>query len=197
MSAETLEPGDIVLSYRRQYKGPFKYLVTRLILFFTTAWWKGESTSKVYHAEMVVKSLSDKEFQVVTMEPMKCRYKTRSYNRKRILRLNLKGPFFNNAFEQYVQEKFGQKYDYLKLIQIILYWMFLGWNWLGRIYKNSDRDICSEFVARFYERVGIVCSTVDADITTPDDIYDMTSHAIFYKVVFDAKGDYGKQTSMG
>lgn len=188
-----LEPGDIVLIYRKEYNGPFKYLITRLILFFTTAWWRNEPTSTVYHAEMVVNQINDKEFRVVTMEPPKCRFKTRSFNRKRIVRLKLKGPFFDKGFEGYVSEKLGQKYDYLKLLQIILYWVFLGWNPLGRIYKNSDRDICSEFVARFYEDIGIPCSWFDANITTPDDIYDMTGKSVFYKVVYDDRGDYGRR----
>lgn len=186
-SGITFKPGDIVLIHRKKYNGPFKYLVTRLILFFTTEWWKGEKTSNHYHAEMVVEDLGNGEIMVVTMEPPKCRFKTRSLNRKAIFRVRLRLPMFNKAFFRYVDLKLGQKYDFLKLLFCWLDWVFHT-TWFTRNYVNPCRDICSEFVARFYEEViRIPCSYLTADSTKPDDIYDYCRESSSFITVYDER----------
>lgn len=185
------EPGDIILRRRKPYKGPFKYLITRLILFFTTAWWKGEDTSKHYHAEMVY-GYSDRlgGWQSITMEPPKCRVERMPNDYMLIYRLKIKPPKFDDAFYKYSAEKLGQRYDFIRFFWMGLYWLTLGWNWLGLVWKDPNRDICSEFVARFYEeRIGIPCSHKDPNLTTPDDIYDFLLHHPQFVVLINVNGD--------
>lgn len=179
-------PGDIILRRRKEYKGPFKYLLTRIILFFTTAWWKGEKTSQHYHAEMVYCwSEEDGEWKSITMEPPRCKIRSMPKTRILVARLNNKPEDFDYEFFRYCQEKLGQGYDYLKFLWMGVYWLFLGWNWLGRIWDNPSRDICSEFVARFYQdRIGVRCSIEDANISSPDDIYDLVSSSDKFSIIY-------------
>lgn len=185
------EPGDIILRKRKPYKGPFKYLITRLILFFTTAWWKKEKTSKHYHAEMVWGFSHElDQWMAVTMEPPECRVERMPSTYILVFRLKIKPPNFDDVFEKYVLEKLGQRYDFIRFLWMWLYWLTMEWNWLGLLYENPDKDICSEFVARFYEeRVGIPCSPVDSNLTTPDDIYDFLVNHPSFMVVANVSGD--------
>lgn len=178
------ESGDIVLKKRKPYEGPFKYLITRLILFFTTEWWRGEKTSKHYHAEMVYGfDPSLLEFRVVSMQPPKCSIRSMPLRRNIVFRLKLKPPKFNGVFDRYILRKLGQRYDFIKFILCGIDWIFRT-TWFTRTFVNPCRDICSEFVARFYEeRIGIPCSDLPADSTKPDDIFDFCmSSNLFYIV---------------
>jgi hypothetical protein len=181
-------PGDIVLLYRKQYKGPFKYLVTRAILFFTTAWWMGEPTSKVYHAELAVSTsvLSENEFVVATMEPPKYRYKNRRYTRKVIFSSFLDKGWVERKLDGYLAANLGKKYDFLRLVMMLLNWIFRT-SFFTEHYKTGARDICSEAVARFYEHMGCPCSDVEANSTTPDDIYDFCRDSGKFRKVYDAR----------
>ena len=190
-----IRPGDIVLLYRKQYKGPFKYLVTRAILFFTTAWWMGEPTSKVYHAELAVSpfetvevgKLAEMEFVVATMEPPRYRYKTRRYSRKVIFRPLLNEGWVERELEKYLEENLGKGYDFLRIVMMVLNWIFRT-SFFTDHYKNGAVDICSEAVARFYEHMDFRCSDLGANSTTPDDIYDYClKHTEKFRKVYDAR----------
>lgn len=176
------EPGDIVLRYRPKYKGPFKYLVTRCILFFTTEWWKGESTSKVYHAEMYYG-----DGKVITMEPPYCRLKDMRKTRFVVFRAKHESASFEHYFFVYCNLKMGQKYDFLKLIGCLLDWVFHT-RWFTRHFVNPAKDICSEFVARFYKNVNWPCSEVSAESSTPDDILDFCETYSNFNRIYDTKG---------
>ena len=188
-----LQPGDIVLIYRQRYKGPFSYLITRIILFCTTDWWKKEPTSKVYHAEMVYEQIDDSNFRVIDMEPPKCRFKDRRFNRKVIFRLKNKPEWFDDAFYTYILKYFGVKYDFVRFILFSLLWLFLGWNFLGKLFSKwfykTKQSVCSVFVARFYQYfIGIECSIEDAEISTPDDICDYcVLHTEKFEKIFDSR----------
>lgn len=182
-----INPGDIVLIYRNQYKGPFKYLVTRAILFFTTAWWRKEVTSKVYHAELAVSSIGDDEFVVATMEPPKYRFKDRGYNRKVIFRPFLNEGWIEQQLDKYLTDNLGKGYDFLRLGMMLLNWIFRT-TFFTEHYKNGTLDICSEAVARFYEHMDFRCSGFAANSTTPDDIYDYClEHPEKFRKVYDAR----------
>lgn len=179
--------GDIVLIKRKKYDGPFKYLITRLILFFTTAWWKDEPTSKVYHAELADSQLNDREFIVITMEPPKCRFKDRSYDRKIIFRLKYPPQDFYLMYDMYKKAKLGEKYDFIKILAFVLDFLTFG-TFFTRHLVNKSRDICSEFVARFYEGwVRVPCSDEVPDSTAPDNILDycLVNTKLFDKIYED------------
>lgn len=181
-----IKPGDIVLCYRKQYKGPFKYLVMRAILFFTTAWWRREPTSCVYHAELAVSTFGDSEFVVATMEPPKYRYKTRKYKRKLIFRpIFREEKYIAEVLEAYLEKHLGKRYDFLRLFMMLLNWIFRT-SFFSDHYKNGERDICSEAVARFYEKLAYPCSDLDANSTTPDCIHDFCfAHPELFRVIYD------------
>lgn len=172
------QPGDIVIHYRRKYRGPIAYLLTRLICFFTTEWWKNEPTSKVYHAEMVYSPADDiEDVKDISQEWPTVRI-TRfgKLNRKAVFRLKHKPANFDSLFQEYCLKTLGQPYDWPKLIAMTLYWLFRG-NSIARFFVNlfgsRKRDICSEYVAKFYHSyVGVPCSPVKPGYTTPDDILD-------------------------
>lgn len=192
-----LQPGDIILCRRKPYKGPFKYFLTRIILFFTTEWWTGEKTSKHYHAEMIylpMNKFSDKSLTIVlakyshlftektlviSQDWPKVRIKSLgSLNNKEIWRLSEKPEDFNEKFFKYCEEKIGQKYDWLKFISFGFYWLFLGSRiglWINKKLGLKHKDVCSEFVANFYESIGNRASVKPASATSPDDIYDYIS----------------------
>lgn len=177
--------GDIVIKYRPKYKGIWKYLLQRLICFFTTEWWEGEPTSNTSHAEIVVQQLSHDSFQVFTEEPPKARFKSRSYRNRRIVRLAVKPTYFDNMVKSYIIRKMNVKYDYLKFLMFALDWLFRT-TWFTRKIHLRNRDVCSESVAWLYKEIGIPCSTKHPDSTSPDDIYDATSKNPFI-VVWDSK----------
>lgn len=183
-----INKGDIVIIYRNKYKGPFKYIVTRCILFFTTAWWKKEPTSKVYHAELAWDNLSDTAFRAFTMEPPKARFKDRRYNRKAIFRPRFLTPaFMDSVTTSYYEKHVGKKYDFFRLILMGLNWVFRT-SWFTDHYKNGERDICSELVARMYNRMNYPCSVNHPNSTTPDDIYDYCfGHLDQFEIVYDAQ----------
>jgi len=181
-----VEYGDIVCSYRKKYKGPFKYLITRLVLFFTTAWWMKEPTSKVYHAEIAIKNISESEFKVATMEPPKYRYKDRGYERRVIFRLKDKPKVFKVYMEAYVVSSLGRKYDFLRILLLVLNWIFRT-SYFTDHYKNGHRDICSEAVARPYYRMRHPCSAEHPDSTTPDDVYDYCRLSGNFDTIYDGE----------
>lgn len=177
-----VEPGDIVLIHRAKYDGPFKYLITRLILFFTTAWWRSEKTSKYYHAEMVNR-VKNNGFQVITDEPPGVRFKDRSFDRKRIYRLRNKPSNFIAKFDAYVRYTYKMKYGYFGLLLLFVRWLFLDWNFVGKIWI---KPVCSGHVAAFYElKIKIPCSEWVYELTSPDDIEDYCeSHSEIFERIF-------------
>jgi hypothetical protein len=181
-----INKGDIVVIYRKAYKGPFKYLVTRCILFFTTAWWLHEPTSKVYHAEIAWDNLSDSEFRAFTMEPPKSRFKDRRYSRKIIFRpKDLTVNYLDSVAQAYYDKNVGKKYDFFRILLMGLNWLFRT-TWFTDHYKNKELDICSEFVARMYDRMNYPCSPNEPNSTTPDCIYDYClAHPDRFEVVYD------------
>jgi len=185
-----VKPGDIVLKYRPRYDGWFKYLLQRAILFFTTEWWVGESTSKISHAEMVYDQdpawVSIGGYRVIDQEPPKCKLKNRSFARRIIFRLKLKGPTFDPKFVAYVYYKYGEKYDYLKIFMFVLDWLTHSHFFTGH-FTSVHRNICSSFVSQFYEEYGVPCSGKQYESTSPDDIFDYCSaHPELFMVVSDA-----------
>lgn len=166
--------GDIVVSYRKKYEGPFKFLMTRLICFFTTEWWKGEETSKTFHAEMIYSPSNNiNEIKDISQEwPCVKITSFRHLNRRAIFRLRNKPPNFDSLFFEYCNQTLGQKYDWLKLIGLAFVWLF-RMNWWARLFSLKNKDICSEYVARFYQDwIQIPCSSEKANFTTPDHILD-------------------------
>lgn len=172
MTVPIFQPGDIVCRFRPQYKGWFKYLVTRLILFFTTEHWLGEKTSTVYHTEMFYGYRGEADQPTcITMEPPECRLRRMPHTRLAVFRLRDKPAVFDGMFKLYCEARLGQRYDFVKIVAFVLDWLF--WTkWFSERTANGGRDVCSEFTARFYHRVGRLCSLYPADCTTPDDIYD-------------------------
>jgi hypothetical protein len=172
------QKGDIVVMYRHKYKGPFNYLLTRLICFFTTEWWRGEKTSTTYHAEMIYEPNEDINLVKDISQEWPCVRITDlgHLHRKAIFRLKNKPLNFETLFNRYCNRLVGQPYDWLKLMSMALFWLFWGSSfsrWLVRLFSLKKHDVCSEFVARFYEdEIGVPCSRVDANYTAPDDILD-------------------------
>jgi len=181
------EPGDIICTYRKKYEGPFKYLLMRLILFFTTEWWHGEKTSTVYHTELVYDKIGDLWFSV-TMEPPCCRLQKMPLKRVVVFRLKEKPDGFEGEFRSYANVRLGQRYDYIKLLMCLLDWIFHT-TWFTDKVRNLNRDICSEFTAGFYKDYGIPCSKLEPDSTKPDDIFDycIENDNIFEKVYEETK----------
>ena len=190
------ERGDIVVNYRKKYKGPFKYLLTRLICFFTTAYWKDEATSKVYHAEMVytpsdtlneVKDISQ-EWPCVKITDFG------KLSRKAVFRLKNKPVDFEAKFEEYCTKTIGQPYDWPKILMMAFFWLFRGTG-LARLFVNlagsRKRDICSEYVAKFYKyETGVMCANVEPGYTAPDDILDYChDHPELFDIIIDNEGD--------
>lgn len=184
--------GDIVVIYRRDYNGIFSYLLTRLICFFTTEWWIGERTSNTYHAEMIyspaenIGDVKDVSQQWPCVEVVGLG----NLNRKAIFRLKNKPEDFDKRFDAYCSELIGQPYDYLKILSMSLFWLFRGTG-LGRFFVRllslQHHDICSEFVARFYEdEIGVSCSEVGCNYTAPDAILDYCkAHPELFEVISD------------
>jgi hypothetical protein len=180
-----LLPGDIVLKYRPEYKGPFKYLVQRLILFFTTEWWISENTSKVCHAEMVYGQIDDDSYTVIDEEPPKVQFKTRGFNKRIIFRLLDKPPNFDELFKAYVLTNLRKRYEYWKLLLFMLDWIFHT-NRFSKHWDLSHYYVCSEFVAKFFEEIGRPCSAVSFESSDPDEIFD---YCLLYNGVFGVISD--------
>lgn len=177
------EPGDIICSYRRKAEGPFKCFLAKIVLFFTTEWWYGEKTSSAYHNELVYDKIGDIWYSI-TMEPPYCRTRKMSLKRIIVFRLNHKPDGFELEFRSYINRKLGQKYDYFKLTMCFLDWSFHT-TWFTNRIRNFNRDICSEFVSRFYEEYGIPCSKLPPDSTKPDDIYDFCLASKQFRIIYE------------
>jgi hypothetical protein len=127
------------------------------------------------------------EWMVITEEPPGVHLMDLGSSPRRIIfRLNKKPEDFESKFYEYCKASIGKPYDYIKFLVLGLDWLFCT-TFFSRNITNSNADICSEFVARFYDRyIGIPCSTQKAGSTTPDDIYDYCkAHQDLFTIVYD------------
>jgi hypothetical protein len=167
-----------------------------LICFFTTEWWNGEATSKVYHAEMVF-APNDNINLVKDISQEWPRVKITGFGnpvRKAVFRLKNKPQGFDKIFLAYSMLTIGQKYDWFKILAMALFWLFRrkGFaRWIVRLFSLKDRDICSEYVAKFYQDyVLIPCSAQKPNFTAPDDILDYTlTHPEIFECILNKEGD--------
>jgi hypothetical protein len=179
-----LEKGDIVLNYRKidSIREFFSSFIQWGIRFFTTDFYTGERFSKAHHVEMVYSLDRD-----ISEEPPYVQL-TRFSKRSRVYRLIVKHEFFNYEFDKYAMStlKYKVGYDFRKFVAFILDWLFRTVKFT-KWFSNDRKNVCSSYVAKFYEeRIKIPCSGKPWISTDPDSVYDyVKSHPKIFELVYD------------
>jgi hypothetical protein len=181
-----LEKGDIMVFYTK------RFFISKAIAFFTTEWWLGEDHTVVSHAEMVYAPTGDGTSINFDEEPPRYGLKNRDLENKKVFRLKNKPDGFDSAFDLYYQQNKGNIYNYFIFPVLIFWWASLKNKWIGRliskVFKRFKTNTCSSGVAKFYEQMGIPCSTIAWPATAPDDIYDYcNAHPEIFMVVSDLR----------
>ncbi len=179
-------PGDIIL-LKREKRAGLKFIWTllkQIITFFFEKIGLIEAVDKYYHIEMAFNSNS-----VITMEPPRCRTLPISTCKMKVFRLKnpmINSDNFNKIFYDYCKQKMGERFDYWKFWAMI-FDRILGTRWFTKHFVNPSKDVCNEFVSRFYkELIGVPISAEDPESGLPSDTNDYCSnHPDLFEILMD------------
>jgi len=177
------QKGDIVILIRpdRNIFSTVWTFMKEFVTFFFMNRGLIELIDKCYHIELG----GGMENLVVTQEPPKCHVKKETA-KVRVFRLKTKPLNFDEMFDEYVIATKGMEFDWRKFWALVLGAIFHT-DWFANRWKDDKRDMCAEFVARFYMKIGIPCldSNDSPDHCLPSDVkrYCSNHPELFEEVV--------------
>ena len=157
------QAGDIIILVRPK-RNVFSFVWTMLKQFFTFFILNRgliEAVDIYYHIKMAANSTMS-----VSMEPPVCRYLPIEPN-VRVWRLKNKPPDFDAKFEAYVKSTLGRPFDWWKFLALVLDGIF-GTSWFGLHALDENKDVCNEWVGRFYARdISVPCCDKSPEASIP------------------------------
>ena len=160
----TFETGDIII-LKRPKRGVFDTIWTfirQFISFFIFNSGLIEAVDKYYHIELGY--LAD---IALSQEPPYCGLR-RETAKVRVYRLRNWTGNMSMAFDKYKSETLYMPFDWRKFWGLVLGAIFHTDKFALR-WKDDKRDMCAEYVARFYEKIGVPLG-VNPDNCLPRDI---------------------------
>jgi len=158
--------GDIIILSRPK-RSWYGFALTAIKQFFTFFFFnKGlfEAIDRWYHIEMGVS-----ENMVITQEPPKCHLMIAPNVPMRVYRAKNPPVDLPGKFHTYAIANFGKKYNWIKFWAMMVDRIFHT-RWFTIHYTNPDKDVCGEFVSRFYQEIGYPCTTESPESAIPSDV---------------------------
>jgi len=174
------EPGDIMLLKRpkRGWWETTKLMFSQIWTFFFKKQGLIEIVSKYYHIQMAFDST-----QTITQEPPACHIEPYDPNLKlRVWRLKNKPVDFVVKFNIYAKAELGREFDFKKFWALVLDETFKT-KWFGTHAQNQDKNVCAEFVSRFYVMLGFPVGNPESIL--PSDVNRFCEESGLFELVRD------------